>query len=48
MVKKKGKENNLIYIFLQHEKYIHSYIIQLLVIHSQIGLKSKQTHIYQF
>jgi hypothetical protein len=29
---KKGKENNLIYIFHQHEKYFHLYIIQLFVI----------------
>ena len=42
---KKGKENNLIYIFHQHEQYFHLYIIQLFLIHSQIRLKSKQTHI---
>jgi hypothetical protein len=45
IVKKKWKENNLIYIFHQHEQYFYLYIIQLFVIHSPIRLKSKQTHI---
>ena len=42
----KDKKTTLIYIFHQHEKYVHSYIIQLLVIHSYNRLKFKiNTHI---
>jgi len=39
-------KNTVIYIFHQHEEYVHSYIIQLLVIHLYNRLKFKiSTHI---